>query len=75
MERRRLGGHGLEAAALGFGCMGLNWAYSGGGDATEAEATVLAAVEAGVTLFDTAGTETILAAPPEDETPPEYPAP
>ena len=54
MERRRLGGQGLETAALGFGCMGLNWAYSGGGDATEAEATVLAAVDAGVTLFDTA---------------------
>jgi aryl-alcohol dehydrogenase-like predicted oxidoreductase len=54
MERRRLGGQGLEVSALGFGCMGLNWAYSGGGDATESEATLLEAVEAGVTLFDTA---------------------
>jgi aryl-alcohol dehydrogenase-like predicted oxidoreductase len=54
MERRRLGGQGLQAASLGFGCMGLNWAYSGGGDAAEAEATLLAAVDAGVTLFDTA---------------------
>jgi aryl-alcohol dehydrogenase-like predicted oxidoreductase len=54
MERRRLGGQGLEVAALGFGCMGLNWAYSGGGDAAEAEATLLEAVDAGVTLFDTA---------------------
>ena len=54
MEKRRLGGQGLETSALGFGCMGLNWAYSGGGDAAEGEATVVAAVEAGVTLFDTA---------------------
>ncbi len=54
MERRRLGAQGLETAALGFGCMGLNWAYSGGGDAAEAEATLLEAVDAGVTLFDTA---------------------
>ena len=38
MERRRLGAQGLETTALGFGCMGLNWAYSGGGDAAEAEA-------------------------------------
>jgi aryl-alcohol dehydrogenase-like predicted oxidoreductase len=54
MERRRLGGQGLETSALGYGCMGLNWAYSGGGDAAEAEATLAEAVETGVTLFDTA---------------------
>jgi aryl-alcohol dehydrogenase-like predicted oxidoreductase len=34
--------------------MGMTWAYSGGGDAAEAEATLLEAVDAGVTLFDTA---------------------
>jgi aryl-alcohol dehydrogenase-like predicted oxidoreductase len=34
--------------------MGLNWAYAGGGDASEAEATLIDAVDAGVTLFDTA---------------------
>jgi len=54
MESRSLGGQGLAASALGFGCMGLNWAYAGGGDATEAEATLIDAVDAGVTLFDTA---------------------
>jgi len=54
METRSLGGQGLAASALGFGCMGLNWAYAGGGDATEAEATLIDAVDAGVTLFDTA---------------------
>jgi aryl-alcohol dehydrogenase-like predicted oxidoreductase len=41
-------------SALGLGCMGMTWAYSGGGDAAEAEATLLEALDAGVTLFDTA---------------------
>ena len=54
MEQRRLGGEGLTVSALGLGCMGMTWAYSGGGDAPEAEATLLEAVDAGVTLFDTA---------------------
>jgi aryl-alcohol dehydrogenase-like predicted oxidoreductase len=54
MEERRLGGQGLSVSALGLGCMGMTWAYSGGGDAAEAEATLLEAVDAGVTLFDTA---------------------
>ena len=54
MEQRRLGGQGLTVSALGLGCMGMTWAYSGGGDAAEAEATLLEAVDAGVTLFDTA---------------------
>ena len=54
MEQRRLGGEGLTVSALGLGCMGMTWAYSGGGDAAEAEATLLEALDAGVTLFDTA---------------------
>jgi aryl-alcohol dehydrogenase-like predicted oxidoreductase len=54
MDTRQLGGQGLAVSALGFGCMGLSWAYSGSGDAQEAEATLIDAVEAGVTLFDTA---------------------
>ncbi len=59
MELRRLGGEGLSGegltvSALGLGCMGMTWAYSGGGDAAEAEATLLEALDAGVTLFDTA---------------------
>ena len=54
METRRLGGQGLSVSALGLGCMGMTWAYSGGGDAAEAEATLLEAADAGVTLFDTA---------------------
>ena len=35
MEQRRLGGQGLTVSALGLGCMGMTWAYSGGGDAAE----------------------------------------
>jgi aryl-alcohol dehydrogenase-like predicted oxidoreductase len=54
MEQRRLGGEGLTISALGLGCMGMTWAYSGGGNAAEAEATLLEALDAGVTLFDTA---------------------
>jgi aryl-alcohol dehydrogenase-like predicted oxidoreductase len=54
MEQRRLGGQGLTVSALGLGCMGMTWAYSGGGDAAEAEATLLEAIDTGVTLFDTA---------------------
>jgi len=54
MEQRGLGGEGLAVSALGLGCMGMTWAYSGGGDAAEAEATLLEAVDSGVTLFDTA---------------------
>jgi aryl-alcohol dehydrogenase-like predicted oxidoreductase len=54
MEERRLGAQGLTVSALGLGCMGMTWAYSGGGDAAESEATLLEAVDSGVTLFDTA---------------------
>jgi aryl-alcohol dehydrogenase-like predicted oxidoreductase len=54
MEQRRLGAQGLTVSALGLGCMGMTWAYSGGGDAAETDATLLEAVDSGVTLFDTA---------------------
>ncbi len=54
MQQRSLGSQGLEVSALGLGCMGMTWAYAGHGDETEATATLLEAVESGVTLFDTA---------------------
>ena len=54
METRSLGRQGLATSPLGFGCMGLSWAYAGGGDAAESEATLMEAVECGITLFDTA---------------------
>ncbi len=54
METRKLGRQGLEVAALGLGCMGMTGIYKTGADAAECEATLIEAVEAGVTLFDTA---------------------
>jgi aryl-alcohol dehydrogenase-like predicted oxidoreductase len=54
MEQRRLGTQGLTVSALGYGCMGMSWAYTGSGDPAEAEATLLEAVDSGVTLIDTA---------------------
>jgi aryl-alcohol dehydrogenase-like predicted oxidoreductase len=54
METRKLGQQGLEVAALGLGCMGMTGIYRTGADAAECEATLIEAVDAGVTLFDTA---------------------
>jgi aryl-alcohol dehydrogenase-like predicted oxidoreductase len=54
MQKRILGKSGLEVSALGFGCMGLSFGF---GPATEKEAAIKvirAAVEGGVTFFDTA---------------------
>mgnify|MGYP005811078423 CR=1 FL=1 len=50
---RQLGSSGVRIPALGFGCMGLVGWYGTRND-TEAEATLLAAVDAGITHFDTA---------------------
>lgn len=53
MEIRKLGRGGLEAAKLGLGCMGMTPIY-GEPDPAEAERTIHAAVDAGVTMIDTA---------------------
>lgn len=53
METRKLGTGGLEAATLGLGCMGMTPIY-GEPDPAEAERTIHAAVDAGVTMIDTA---------------------
>ena len=53
MEQRQLGSQGLTVGALGLGCMGMTWSY-GTADPQEAAATVGAALDAGVTMFDTA---------------------
>jgi len=54
MEKRRLGGSNLEVSALGYGCMGLNFAYGPGIEKQAAIATIRTAFESGVTFFDTA---------------------
>ena len=53
MEKRKLGGQGLEVSALGLGCMGMSFAY-GRRDENESIATLRRALELGVTFFDTA---------------------
>ena len=54
MKRRKLGQSGLEVSAIGFGCMGLNYAYGHPLEKKDAISLLQAAVERGVTLFDTA---------------------
>jgi aryl-alcohol dehydrogenase-like predicted oxidoreductase len=54
MEKRRLGNSGLEVSAIGLGCMGMSWSYGPVMDKREAISLIRAAVERGVTFFDTA---------------------
>ena len=54
MQERRLGNSGLEVSALGFGCMGLSFGYGPPTDKQEAIGLIQAAVDRGVTFFDTA---------------------
>jgi aryl-alcohol dehydrogenase-like predicted oxidoreductase len=54
MEKRRLGRSGLEVSALGFGCMGMSFAYGPPVDRQEGIRVIRAAAERGVTFFDTA---------------------
>ncbi len=54
METRKLGKGGLEVSALGFGCMGMSWSYGPAKDKQEMISLLHAAVERGVTFFDTA---------------------
>jgi aryl-alcohol dehydrogenase-like predicted oxidoreductase len=54
MKTRTLGSGGLEVSAIGFGCMGLNYAYGDGVSRKDAVALIRQAVERGETFFDTA---------------------
>src|SRR5271168_4984508 len=54
MQNRLLGKSGLEVSALGFGCMGLSYGYGPATDTRDAVKLIRAAVERGVTFFDTA---------------------
>jgi aryl-alcohol dehydrogenase-like predicted oxidoreductase len=53
MDRKKLGGQGLEVSAEGLGCMGMTWAYGTGDEASGIE-TIHGALELGITFLDTA---------------------
>jgi aryl-alcohol dehydrogenase-like predicted oxidoreductase len=54
MQKRTLGGSGLEVSAIGFGCMGISISYGPAMPREEGLAIVRAAFDRGVTFFDTA---------------------
>jgi aryl-alcohol dehydrogenase-like predicted oxidoreductase len=54
MQKRKLGNSNLEVSALGLGCMGLSFGYGPATDKQQAILLIRAAVELGVTFFDTA---------------------
>jgi aryl-alcohol dehydrogenase-like predicted oxidoreductase len=54
MQNRKLGKSNLEVSALGLGCMGMSFSYGPPKDKTEMTALLHAAVERGITFFDTA---------------------
>jgi len=54
MQKRTLGTSGLEVSALGFGCMGISSSYGAAASHEEGIAIIRAAVDGGVTFFDTA---------------------
>lgn len=54
MQERQLGKSGLEVSAIGLGCMGMSFGYGPAGDRKEMIGLIRAAVERGVTFFDTA---------------------
>jgi aryl-alcohol dehydrogenase-like predicted oxidoreductase len=54
MQKRKLGTSNLEVSAIGYGCMGLDYAYGPATDRQEGIKIIRGAVERGVTFFDTA---------------------
>lgn len=54
MQKRTLGRSGLEVSALGFGCMGISFGYGPAASREDGIAVIRAAVDSGVTFFDTA---------------------
>ena len=54
MKKRTLGKSNLEVSALGLGCMGMSWSYGPAKDKQQMISLFRAAVERGVTFFDTA---------------------
>ena len=54
MQKRTLGKNGLEVSSIGLGCMGMSWSYGPPKDKNEMIVLIRAAVERGITFFDTA---------------------
>src|SRR5437660_9571290 len=54
MQKRKLGKSNLEVSALGLGCMGMSFGYGPAKDKQEMITVIRAAVERGITFFDTA---------------------
>jgi aryl-alcohol dehydrogenase-like predicted oxidoreductase len=54
MQKRKLGKSDLEVSALGLGCMGMSFSYGPPKDKQEMTALLRAAVDRGITFFDTA---------------------
>jgi len=54
MQKRKLGKSNLEVSAIGLGCMGMSFGYGPPGDKQEMISVIRAAVQRGVTFFDTA---------------------
>src|ERR1700752_2216916 len=54
MQKRKLGKSGLEVSTLGLGCMGLSFGYGPAVEKQQGISLIRAAVERGVTFFDTA---------------------
>ena len=54
MQQRKLGNSNLEVSAIGLGCMGMSWSYGPPKNKQEMTSLLRAAVERGVTFFDTA---------------------
>ncbi|MEZ5356268.1 MAG: aldo/keto reductase [Bryobacteraceae bacterium] len=54
MQKRTLGKSNLEVSAIGLGCMGMSFGYGPPKDRQEMISLIRAAVERGVTFFDTA---------------------
>src|SRR5688572_24683549 len=54
MQKRTLGRSGLEVSALGFGCMGISFGYGAATSRDDGIAVIRAAVDGGITFFDTA---------------------
>jgi len=54
MQTRKLGNSNLEVSAIGLGCMGMSFGYGSPKDKQEMTALLGAAVDRGITFFDTA---------------------